>query len=76
MEYGKFIGGYVGTITVMAEMLVIIFSIFVLTFLNANKDKINRILFYLFHAILYLVLLFSLYYFISGTMIGILYINS
>ena len=60
---------YIGVMMDMLELILLTLSICALVFLYTNKQKINKILFYVFQAILWFVMLVSLWYIIGGVII-------
>jgi hypothetical protein len=73
IEYGKFFGQYIGVIAAILELLLATISISALVLLEINKEKIDKVLLYIFKIILWFSLLFSLVYIIWGIVGGILY---
>ena len=60
---------YMGTIMDMLELILLTISISALILLYINKQKINKILFYLFQFILWFVMFISLWYLVVGVVL-------
>ena len=60
---------YIGIIMDMLELILLTLSISALVFLCTNRQKINKILFYVFQTILWFVMLVSLWYIVGGVIL-------
>ena len=73
IPYDKFLAGYIGIIMVMLILITMVLTITALVLLKANRVSLGKTLFHVLQAILWLILIYSLAYFIGGVMQGAVY---
>ena len=73
IAYDKFLASYVGIIMVMVKLIAMVLTIATLVLVKVHRDKLDRAQAFLFQALLWLILVYSLAYAIGGIAEGASY---